>query len=343
MATNANVTPTADVPANSLGGMSMRYHELALQRWLNLNFVIRNGFPVPVAYTKAMDAVSQFNDIWSRPDNEFTYLLKLKDANGTPLYEPYPQSIRYPLIAIDRKSWKTRPYQNFSIHRWRHINWPAVSDSGTIVYGKPSGNTGMTLERLGEVTTSRMPMAWDFKYELNYYCNRPDHQAFFVEAVMRKLWMGGGQQPQFWMTVDYPGWGPRNVRAYLDGDIEDATPDAPEADQQVVYRTTLHITIEGFDVDLNYVVYPALWTMLVGSRPVSPDELTSAFSANSERLAVDLRVDGNNSAMEGRSPLPPSDPAVKRASKASPGSPQYAFPGGVSSGAVIGEPSAVLV
>ena len=94
MAETLNTTDgTLDVRAGSLTGTSMRYHELALQRWLNRVFQVREGYAIPVVFTSPMDAFSQFRQLWSRDNNPFNYLLDLKDANGTPLYEPFPSPI----------------------------------------------------------------------------------------------------------------------------------------------------------------------------------------------------------------------------------------------------------
>ena len=126
---------TLSVKAGAVGGTSMRYHELALQAWLNVWAVVRVGYPVPVIFAAPMDAFSQFEQLWAQDTNPFRYLFDLKDAKGTPLYEPFPSPMRYPIISVYRKGWKYRMYQNFSIHRWRQINWPTVSDTGTTLYG----------------------------------------------------------------------------------------------------------------------------------------------------------------------------------------------------------------
>src|SRR5215831_4071325 len=119
---------TQDVRTGSLQSTSMRYHELWLQRWLNAKFVVRWGVPCPVVFSTPLDAYSLFTRLWADSNNPFKYLLDAKDENGTPLYEPYPSPVRYPLISVMRKGVKLRPYQNFSVHRWQHVNWPTISD-----------------------------------------------------------------------------------------------------------------------------------------------------------------------------------------------------------------------
>ena len=117
----------------------MRYHELALQYWLNKAFTLRWGVPVPVVFTSPMDAFSLFSKLWSEANNPFQYLLNVKDEQGIPLYQPYPQPVRYPVMSVYRKGWKLRQYQNFSIHRLRHINYPTVSS------GKIENNFGLNM------------------------------------------------------------------------------------------------------------------------------------------------------------------------------------------------------
>ena len=154
---------TLEVAAGGLEATSMRYHELNLQRWLSSRFFVREGYGVPVVFSTPMDAASHFKQLWSDENNPFKYLLELKDAEGTPLYEPHPSPIRYPLISVMRRGIRYRPYQNFSIHSWRHINWPTVSDPGEPGPGTEQQGVGLVKCDLGNVTTSRMPL--DF-----YYC-----------------------------------------------------------------------------------------------------------------------------------------------------------------------------
>ena len=278
----------------------MRYHELAVQRWLNSIFWVRQGYPVPVCFASPMDAFSHFEQLWGAANNPFSYLLDLKDEQGKPLYQPFPQPIRYPVISVLRKNWKYRVGQNFSIHRWRHINWPTVSDTGDAIYGKQQQGVGLARGDLANVTTSRMPMAWDYRYQIDHYCNRPDTQAFFIEQLMQEFWRTGGT-PQTWIKVVYPGWGARLVRLYLDGDVENLTPEEPEEGKNVEFRTSFTVVVEGFDVDLHYEIYPALWTLLLGTSSVDPNTLEKSFSAMFE---IDLRYKDNNPVVNKRKGMP---------------------------------------
>ena len=279
----------------------MRYHELALQYWLNSLFVVREGYPVPVVFSSPMDAFSYFQQLWSDANNPFQYLFDLKDERGTPLYEPHPSPVRYPIISAYRKGWKYRNYQNFSIHRWRHLNWPTVANAGTERYGPQADGWDITKCQLGNVTTSRMPMAWDYRFQIDHFCNRPDTQAFFIEQLMQEFWRTGGPVPQTWITVPYPGWGNRRVRLYLDGDIESLTPEEPESGKNVEFRTSFTLVIEGFDVDLRYQIYPALWNLVFRFGPVAPIELNDCFNFTK---TVDVRVSGSNTTLDSRPNVP---------------------------------------
>lgn len=293
-------TPT--VRAGALGGASMRYHELAVQSWLNGLFFVREGYPVPVVFTSPMDAFSAFKQLWADENNPFAYLFDLKDSSGTPLYEPYPSPVRYPVISVHRKGWKYRSYQNFSIHRWRHINWPTIANAGPAVNGPQADGWDITKCQLGNVTTSRMPMAWDYRFQIDHFCNRPDTQAFFVEQLMQEFWRSGGT-PQTWIAVPYPGWGMRRVRLYIEGDIESLTPEEPEEGKNVEFRTSFSVVVEGFDVDLRYEVYPALWNVIFRFGPVAPMELEEVFYGTK---TVDVRINGSNTTLDSHLNVPAS-------------------------------------
>ena len=288
------VGDTLNTHRGSLSGTSMRYHELALQRWLNGIFLLRWGVPVPVVFTSPMDAFSLFSKMWSEANNPFQYLLDVKDDCGNPIYQPYPAPVRYPVMSVYRKGWKFRNYQNFSIHRMRWINWPTVSDAAELHdAGTHQQGTEMTRCNLGEVTTSRYPMAFDYRFQIDHFCNRPDTQAFFLSQLFREFWRSGGPTLQTWIKVNYPGsWGNKLVRLYIDGDIENLTPEEPEEGKNVEYRTSFTVVLEGYDIDLNFEIYPALWRVLFreGSA-ASPAEVVEAFDLREhpESSIVDYR------------------------------------------------------
>lgn len=278
----ALVSPRSD-------GNAMRWHELGLQRWAYRHFIVADGYPVPVLFSAPMDAFAQFKNLWQSADNPFKYLLDLKDRAGTPVYEPYPSNPKYPLISVHRKGWSYRSAQSYSYKRWRRIAWPTVA-------------ADVARQDLGTVAASRMPAAWDFKYQVDHICLRPETQSEFITRVANAFWRSGGVL-QTWIPVVYPGHvGAKNVRMYIDGGIDSLTPPEPAEQAVTEYRTSFGVTIEGYIPDTDYVFYPTAWTVLFNGRiPGSPAQLEEIFSQ-----AVDLRDKGpGNPVMEKRDNLPP--------------------------------------
>lgn len=282
---------TLEIKSGSLTVTSMRYHELAVMAWLNRVFLVREGYPVPVVFSSPMDAFSHFANLWKDENNPFSYLLSAKDERGSPLYLPYPAPVRYPLLSVHRKDFKLRPGQNYSIHRFRHLNWPTVSD-----------NAAKT--DLANVTTSRMPMAFDYRYQVDHYCTRPDSQALFIQRLMDVFWMTGGTL-QAWLPVNYPGWGTQLVRFYLDGDIENATPEEPEEGKHVEFRTTFTLVVEGYSVDVRMQVFPAFWETIFKSTGVYGRSPTPSELADAQIIATyDERIQCANPTINARSNIP---------------------------------------
>lgn len=296
MATDA----TVGLKTGAVGGTSMRYHELALRLWLYQTFFVREGYPVPVVFTSPMDAFASFSRLWAEDKNPFQYLLELKDEHGTPLYEPHPAPVRYPLISVHRKGFRYRQYQNFSIHNWQHVNWPTVSDEVGVVSGKEQQGTDLTRCDLGNVTVSRRPQAWDYRFQVDHWCMRPDTQAFFVERLIKQMWRTGGT-PQTWIVVSYPGYGDMLVRMFIEGDIENATPEEPEEGKNVEFRTTFTLVLEGFSMDIDFKIVPALWTLITGANVPDPVTLENAFVIVSE---TNLRLRGKNPTLAKREHVP---------------------------------------
>ena len=293
-----------EVRQGSLDTTSMRYHELWLQRWLYSRFFVREGYPVPVVFATPMDAFSLFSKLWADENNPFAYLFALKDEHGTPLYEPYPSPVRYPLISVMRQGVKLRTYQNFSTHRWRHVNWPTVSDTQEIPGKEQQGNE-LTKCDLGEVTTSRMPMAFDYKFQIDHFCLRPDTQAVFLERVINQFWRSGGAHLQTWMQIEYPGWGRQYIRIYIDGDIDTRAPDETQfQDKTVEYRTSFTLTVEGFSIDVAYETVPALWKLIFTT--ASLDQLEQLTEIQTMSATIDLRSTGTNFVLDSRPDIPPS-------------------------------------
>lgn len=254
----------------------IRYHELALQRWLYANFHVKEGYPVPLVIATPMDAFGHFANLWaSQANNPFKYLLDAKDDDGTPLYEPDPSPPRYPLFSAYRKGWEFRAEQNYSFHRWRNLSWTTDDKA-----------EGIGREHLGTATTAKMPMAWNFKFQLDFFCLRPDTLALFVHHLMRKLYRGGGN-PQTWVMVAYPFYGRMLCRMTLDGPIGYVTPEQPNQGEHVEFRTSVNLTIEGWEPDINIKEVPTFWYQVLNATTPSvatPEELDTIYA-----LTTDLR------------------------------------------------------
>jgi len=257
----------------------IRYHELALQRWLNQNFFVVDGYPVPVVFTSPMDAYSHFKELWaSASGNPFEYLLDAKDPNGTPIYRPHPAPPAYPLFSIHRRDIRWRKDQAYSIHRWRHLSWPTSVTSGTNLR-----------DQLGNVAVARMPMAWDFEFQLDFFCLRPDTMAVYVEHFMRTMYRAGGT-PQTWLTVAYPYYGHMFARTSLQGDaLRQMTPEAAADGQPVVFRVSATLTMEGWVPDIKIEVVPAFWNLvLTGKTEVSPGVLETVYTRTYDLRSQDI-------------------------------------------------------
>lgn len=270
----------------------MRVHELALQRWLYGNFFVVEGVPVPVIFSSPLDAFSGFKQLWANENHPYKYLLDAKDDDGTPLYLPHPEPVRYPLISVHRKGWNIRAAQNYSIHRQRHVSWPTVSGD-------------VKLNDLATVNTARRPMAWNARFQVDFFCLRPDTQSHYVDTWMRKLWMTGGGTPRFWLVTSYPGYfGHQLVHVVLDnGDIANSTWDEVPDDQIQEFRTTVNLTVEGW-VPFSLEEYPALWSLILRSKVAANLEELAAMGGQEYIVTTDLRFSGSNPLLETRSPVP---------------------------------------
>lgn len=272
---------------DSLGG-AIRWHEIALQRWLNRCFFVTDGYPVPVVFTNPMDAYSQFTLLWKDEKNPFKYLLDLKDERGQPRYLPYPSPPYYPLISVHRTGWSPRASQSYGIHTHRRLAWATV-------------NSDVKKSDLANVVQIRMPTAWDFKFQIDHICMRPETQSSFVTKLMTALsYFGGG--PQTWIPAVYPGhWGTTTLRLLLDGGIQSATPDMPPNGEPVQFKTSFMVTIEGYCPEIDYRLVPALWSLVAQSsvKTLNPDELNSLYS-----VTTDLRQYGSNEILNSRQNIP---------------------------------------
>ena len=248
----------------------MRIHELAIQRWLHRSFILAEGYPIPVVFASPVDAYSEISNQWKLDNNPYKYLLDLKDENGTPLYEPYPANIRYPIISVTRRGWVPRISASWGIHSWRKAYYPSIASDNPALEG--SGT--LTRDDLSATAKVRMPTGWDYKYEINHYCNYPETQAWFVNSVMRALSYAAGTM-QTWIPVFDPtfsGVESRSLRLYLEGSIDTPTEWSPEGDQ-MTFRTAFTVVLEGYSTDPDVEVHPALWKITTGTSALPPEDL----------------------------------------------------------------------
>ena len=214
----------------------------------------------------------------------------------------------------------------------------------------------MKREDLGYATVSDMPMAWDYRYQITFYSTRPDTQAFFIEAFMREFNRTGGT-PQTWIPITYPGIGDHLIRmAMSDESVEWETPEEPETDKIMEYRTAINVTLEGYSIDTNFRPVPTLWTLVVGNGSATVDELASI----SPVISDNLRIGNDNPVLNERLNVPANgtgaapvygEPIVRVVSMGTgvPSSPDptyqppasYSF--GIESGETFGVPTVVTV
>lgn len=249
----------------SLENTSMRLHELALQRWLNATFDVISGYPVPVVFSTPMDAYGEYTRLWQDADNPFRYLLDARDDDGKAMYDPYPAQPKYPVISVTRGGWIPRIVQSYGVHTNRK-GWVTTGDNATT-------------SEVGTAIIRNMPVAWDFRYQIDHFCLRPDTQARFLHQAMRRFQNSGGIM-QSWLQVIYPlPYGPQTIRFYLDGSIEDASELEP-GDGPRVYRTTLHLIIEGYYAEIEYSEVPTFWQLVTTTGTVDYEALVKMYEYN---------------------------------------------------------------
>ena len=248
----------------SLASTSMRVHELALQRWLNATFDVIEGYPVPVIFSTPMDANADFKRLWGDTDNNpFAYLLDAKDEDGNSLYS-YPSNIVYPLISVNRLNWTYRPDRSLGYHSYRPKAW--------VTSGKDPAK-----QDVARAMVQLRPSAWDFNYQIDHYCLRPDTQAYFIHQLMSGLSMGGGV-PSRYINVVYPyPHGNHPIRMSMSGNIDDVSEREPNDDTPRVYRTSFSVTLEGYAPSINWEEIPTLWQIAITSKAVAPSDLNRLY------------------------------------------------------------------
>lgn len=281
---------------------SVRIHELALQKWLYKNFPIQDGgYPTPVVFATPRDAHAEFARLFKASNNPFKYLLEIKDSRGQPVYNPHPSNVFYPLFSVRRLDWQYRAAQSASYHRDRRVFYPTADQDPRNV----------RLGQLGVVASHQMPSAWDFRFQIEYFCKTPQTMSRFVNRLQRKLWISGGV-PQTFIVARYPfPFKAQYLRMYLDGGIQNMAPEANNDDNQE-QRISFNLTIEGFSMDYVTVFSPNMWYVALSQEqyPMPPDELDKYFDFHATYAGLDdVRVGQENPAIESRPGLPPATSA----------------------------------
>lgn len=271
----------------------VRVHAVAIQRWLQRRFLIREGFPCPVIFAGPMDAYAAFNRLWKDPNNPYSYLKEMVEYPGQT-----PGQIRFPLISIDFKKMRYRPLQSYSSRVNRRLYWPTVS----------SVAEGVKIGDLGNVAQARFPAAWTFVYQLEFYTSRPDTQAIFIKQLTNCFRVMSAGTPQTFIPVVYPNYfGAVAERLVLASDIDDIT-EKEQNNSEVQYRTSMLLELEGYAIDPNVTIAPTFWGMIVGSEAVSPLGVQSYFDFHQVKVEEDLhlRQPYLNPTLVTRTPLPPA-------------------------------------
>lgn len=274
---------------------SVRVHAVALARWFNANFEVTAGYPIPVIHATPMDAFSKFNLLWSSANNPFAYLNEINSPHVD------PANPRFPLINVSFQGMQLRPEQNYGSRTFRRIDWRSVSDE----------SQGLTINDLGYVTQARYPQAWNYQYQVDFWCLRPDTQAIFIDQLTSRFKFGGGTAQAF-ISVVYPGYiGWVTCRSFLDGGaIRDATEKDP-GESVLKFRTTFNLTVEGWKPDLDVSYVPTLWYEVFGNAATTAANLAAYYDMHSNtRYAVDLRASGVNPVVVSRRATMPANGTI---------------------------------
>jgi len=124
----------------------------------------------------------------------------------------------------------------------------------------------------------------------------------FVQSLANVVHTTGGNL-RFWIPVKYPGiMGEQLIQATIDSDTFDNSQEKdPDADNQLVFRLTLPLTLEGYIPDIDYRREPTLWKVVFNSATTDGVNVDAPVT-NTD----DLRKDGLNSNpnVEAREGLP---------------------------------------
>lgn len=252
----------------------VRVHHVALQRWFNRRFLLREGVPCPVIFSGMMDAYAQFNRLSRQPQNPYNYLSALKANPGQ-----VPAELRFPLIAVDFKAVRYRPEQSYASRVNRRLYYPTVNDEAQ----------GLTRNDLGNVAQARFPAAWTFIFQVDFLSARPDTRDFFIKQLHQCFRVMSAGTPQTYIPVVYPNYmGALAERLVLVSSIDDMTEKEPEG-KEMQYRISVMLEIEGYAVDTTVSVSPTLWSMVVGANVLDPVDVERYFDLHNSAVTTDLR------------------------------------------------------
>ena len=267
----------------------VKMHALALTRWINQWSFLKEGVPTPVIWATPMDAFSQFDKLWQDANSPFAYLKGMGQPDGAAVVFPVVQ--RFPLINIDFRGMSYAADRSYSGRTYRRLGWPTVEGQQT---------PGVTLSSLGYVSQARMPLAFNYRYQVDHWALRPDTQAFFIRQLLKSVRASGAELQTYVRTL-YPSYyGNALVKLKIDSDINDTTEKDP-TDQTVKYRTTINCTLEGWAIDQTLTVTPTFWTVNNMSIAFDPNHLDQIYLMNS----TDLRPYQQNPVLGLRQNLPP--------------------------------------
>jgi hypothetical protein len=287
-----------EIPGNlqEVSLSAVRLHGFALRRWFYRNFLLREGFPIPVVYAVPMDAFAEFRRLWT-DTNSLDYL---KSTNAQAL-GVWPQNIVTPLISFVFTGDKYRPDLTASTRVNRTYAW--------VTAGNPAKTS---INQLGNVQQVRYSQAAEFNFQVDFWCQKPETQAIFYEQLAQAFRVSSAGTRQTWVTVPYPvTHGTQNVRLIQTSDTSNLTESqsAPEGNI-VMYHTSFTVSIEGYYPDRTSFIVPTAWYMglsITQNNP-SPLELTTLYLLNSGNLAQQNPVLALRSNLPTGSSAPPSGP-----------------------------------
>jgi len=259
---------------------AVRLHGMAVRWWCYRHFTLSEGSPVPVVYASPMDAFAEFKRLYNTPNGPYSYL-KAPAIAGPKVW---PENTVTPLISINFLGLTYRPDLSAASRVNRYNAWVSVS----------SAAQGMVENELGGVQQTNYAQAFDFSFQLDMWCQKPNTQAVLIEQLLQAFRSTAAGVMQTWVPVPYPKThgnqlvrlriedGPRNMTESVDM--------APEA-KTVLYRTSCTVLVEGYRPDRTRVIVPTVWYFSLGiEENLSPADLNTLYVLNN----YDLRQNPNN-------------------------------------------------